>query len=379
MTEVGAGDFIVTSPVIREIRRIYPDAHVTILVYPRSLELAEYCPYVNAIVLNDQKYSSQNLIEIYELNMNIARLFLAQRFDICFATTIHSRTPLLMYMSGAKIRITSIDDESMEQFNLTNDLTRYLMRLSTHLFPYNTYGYHRVDRHLSLIENLLHLPITNRNTEIWCKPDEVTFAKTLLRRASHPIHAFSMGSESYRKSYPPEKYVRLLEMILSEEPTATFVILGGGQYDLNSAEIIKKALPKVYENHIIDLTNKINYRQSATVISFCDMYIGNDTCSMHMAAAVDIPVLTPNCFAADFPIRNTDTPRRWYPYGVPSVIVQPKHAMPECKNLDHYNPYGCAANFPHCITQIEPETLFKAFKQLKKRVAAGIVEPLYMS
>lgn len=108
LTEMGAGDFIVTTGAIREIRRIYSAAHITMVVHPRAFELAECCPYVDEIILNPQKYSLKNLLEIYKSNMNMANLLLEQRFDICFSFPIHPQLPLLMYMSGAKIRITPI-------------------------------------------------------------------------------------------------------------------------------------------------------------------------------------------------------------------------------------------------------------------------------
>ena len=380
LTEIGAGDFISATGAIREVRRLYPDARITLLAQPRTFEIAENCPYVDEIILSPIRVTSvHHLFDFYRINAIVAQKILEQRFDICFAFAMHPHMPLLMYMSGAKIRVTAIDYESFDEFNKSQGLTEYLMRLATHLFPYSVYGTHTADRFLAIIENFLHLPVTNRKTEVWYTPADVGVAKSHLKGIAEPIYSLNMGSVYPKNHYPPEKYAKLLEMIFRKEPTATFVILGGGQDDLKSAEILKNALPKTYEKNIIDLTNKLNYRQSAVVLSFCKMHIGNDTGTMHVAAATGCPVLTLMCFGADLPILHRNNPQRWYPYGVPSVVVQPKHALPECKNLPYYESRGCAANFPHCITQIEPETLYHAFELLKKRVAAGIVEPLYMS
>lgn len=379
LTEVCAGDFIVATGAIREVRRLYPDAYITLVVYSRTLVLAEACPYVDKIIVIPQEHSIYTLSEIYQANMAIARTLLEQRFDICFSFSIHSQLPFLMYMSGAKIRLIAIDHENLDEFSRSQGLKEYFMRLATHLFPYSTYGYHRADRFFSLLENLLHLPISNRKLEIWCTPEDVEVAKKYLSRATSSIYSLNMGGTYKENHYPPEKYARLLEMILREEPNATFVILGGGQGDLNSAKIIKTVSPKMYANNIIDLTNKITYKQSAAVLSFCKIYIGNDTGTTHLAVAMGRPVLEPICFPVDLTIKNTDCPARWYPYGVPSVVVQPAHALPECRNFKGHAYRGCAAKVPHCIAQIEPETLFKGFKLLKKHAAAGIKEPFYMS
>lgn len=169
LTEVAAGDFVVSSGAIREIRRLYPDAHITMLVYPRALELAEFCPYVDEIIFkpkNKKQYSAHELIDRYRTSMDIAKALLERRFDICFAFGILLHIPLIMYMSGSKIRVTAIDHESWTSFNNSNGLTELLMKLATHLFPYTAYGYHRADRFFSFLENLLYLPITNRKLEV---------------------------------------------------------------------------------------------------------------------------------------------------------------------------------------------------------------------
>lgn len=376
LTEVAAGDFLVATGAIREVRRIYPAAHITLLVHSRTFEFAEYCPYVDEVVLLPLRHSIYNLPDAYKFDLELAQILLEQRFDICFAFVIHPLMLLLMFMSGAKVRVTSIDYEKWTDFNNSIGLAELLMRLATHLFPCSTYGYHRADRFFSLLENLLHVPIANRKLEMWCSPADIEVAKSYLRKATGSVYCLGMGGTRMQSHYPPEKYARLLKMIFREEPTATFVILGGGDDDMRSAAIIKDIAPELYARHVIDLTNKVTYRQSAAVLSLCDVHIGNDTGTIHVAAAVDCPVLEPICFPADLPMRNTDCPRRWHPYFVPSVVVQPERALPECREKHAYR--GCTADFPHCITQIEPSTLLRGFHLLQERIAQKICEPLYI-
>ena len=169
-------------------------------------------------------------------------------------------------------------------------------------------------------------------------------------------------------------------MILEEEPTGTFIILGGGDEDLKSAETFKSALNEKFHDRIIDLTNKLNYRQSGVVLNFCDMYIGNITGTMHMAAAVNCPVILLSPFPADLPQNPGDDPLAYYPYGVSSIWIHPPQALPECAEADYdIQAYGCAVmNEPHCITQIEPETILRAFYLLKERIAKNLNTPLYI-
>ena len=148
--------------------------------------------------------------------------------------------------------------------------------------------------------------------------------------------------------------------------------------DEYSSYIFKQSVdPKIFAEHIIDLTNKSNYRQDAAIMSLCEMYIGNDTGNMMMAAAVKLPVLNPNCFAADLPLNETSVLKVFYPYHVPSVIVMPEHALSDCKNST--GGYGCKHLERHCIAQITVEKMFNAYNRLKERIAANNIEPLFIS
>ncbi|MBQ7198480.1 MAG: glycosyltransferase family 9 protein, partial [Selenomonadaceae bacterium] len=185
------------------------------------------------------------------------------------------------------------------------------------------------------------------------------------------------------KHYPPEKYAKVIEMIIAEEPNSTFVILGGGQNDLNSAQILKQNISEEnFSQHVIDLTNKTTYRQTAVILGFCDMYIGNDTGALHVAAAVKCPCLAVFPFPADLPEpAMTDGLRLFRPYKVPAVVVQPAHAIEACarQKNEPYSPFGCRVmDQPHCIAQIEPETIFKGFRVLKENISKNLIDTTYL-
>ena len=381
LTDLGVGDFMVSTGAIREIRRVWSESRITLLCTKKPFTFAEICPYVDEVILCE-KFSSA-FPQMYELGMETASRLLEQRFDICFCFPTHPYTDLLMYMSGADFRLTPLFWRSLSRMNdeKERNLVIRLKSLATKAVAYggSFCNWNMANRYFSLVEEVLHVPILNRKLEAWYTPGDFSVAKASLGDISEPLYSLCMGGTWGRVHYPPEKYARLLELIAEEEPTAHFVILGGGNKDLKSAEILKAASPELYEKRVVNLVNKLTYRQSAVALSFCKMHIGNDTGTSHVAAGVNCPVLSPNCFAANFRINVLDAPARWSPYGVPSVTVQPERALPAC-NSKPYGGHGCKQkNFPHCITQIAPETLFKGFHLLKERAEKKITEPLYIS
>ena len=377
------GDFVIHTGLIREIRRVYPVAYIVLVVKQNAFQLAELCPYVDEVIINRGKLSYARFGELFLDYVKLAEKLLPYKFDICFSLAYMAETQLLMYMSGARVRIAAnvyageFDEKSFS--NTTLFTFKSAAQFATHIVPRNNYRCHRVDMAFSMLEYFLYAPIENRSLEIWYSPFDINVAKNFVAGAS-PLYALCMGGSHPRKFYPPEKYAKFLELVVSDESSAKFVILGGGKTDLKSAEILKNAVPKIYEENVIDLTNKISYRQSAAVLSLCNAYIGNVTGTLHVATAVNCPVMAISSFPADIPILEGDDLAVYYPYGVPNVIVRPKNALPECTADKPHNAYGCRIlNKPHCITQINPKILHDGLKFLKKRIAENNFKPLYIS
>lgn len=379
----GAGDFVINSGVIREIRRIYPDAYVTLLVKSNAIELAELCPYVDEVIENKGHFSYSSFYHMFEYYIEFAEVLLQRKFDICYSLAYLAETQLLMYMSGARVRISMnvyVDKTDEQSFSNTKFFNfKNTEKFSTNIVPRPQYRCHRVDMSFAILEYFLNAPIINRTLEVWYSPLEMAIVKSMIENAGQPLYALCMGGSHPRKFYPPEKYAKFIEMIVAKEKRTTFVILGAGKSDLKSAEILKNTISEIYKGNIIDLTNKTNYRQSAAILSLCDAYVGNDTGTMHLATAVKCPVLEINCHPSDIPIKLGNTIAVYYPYGVPNIIVRPKKALPECITTQLHNSYGCRmATTPHCITQISPQTLFDGLKYLKQRILEKNFKPLYV-
>ena len=377
----GIGDFIITSATIREIRRIFPKSHITLLISQFLFAMAEGCPYVDKIVIYNcylQKY--KDFFDFYKNSIDIVQHLLRRKFDISFSFGQHPGAFLFSYMTGSKEIIDmhgSIGrfEEDFQSGIIPADFFESLLTFKTNIEGLK--NPHDNERYLQILQNYSKVHIQNKKLEIWFNPMDNFLAEVNLRAVDNKkLYAISMGSNMQLtvKRWSPEKYAQLINMILAEED-AMFVILGGAN-ETKDGEIVESLVEK---NHIINLTNKINFRQSAAVLNLCDCYIGNDTGMIHAAATLKIPVLSPNCFPVDMEMTPASFPQRYYPYNVPSVIVQPKHALPECKNSKNKRATGCVADRPHCINQITPENMFQAFKHLQKQIAKNATEPVFFN
>ena len=380
--DTSAGDFILLSPAIREIRRVYPKAKIKLFVSISAENLAELCPYVDEVISFDDSKHFQTFADAFEFSIEHMKKFLTERIDICYAFGHFPYTSFMMFMSGAKERICfRFDRESYGGGNSPFPLQNDFNFLATISAPPFLYGHHHVDCNMSLLDFQLGAPVVNRRPEIWCNKADMETAKNIFQGREENFYAFNMGGSAACKKYPPKKYADFIKMILQEEPDANFLIIGGGEEDLKSAEIFRESIgEEIFSKHFIDATNKLTYRQSAAAISLCKFYIGNDTGTMHAAAAVQRPILAVFSFPADLPVHLFDTVRAYRPYNTPSVVIQPAKALPECRNSSEYSQYGCKiTGVTHCIAQIEPETLLKGFHTLKDLVEKKSFKTVYLS
>ena len=370
-----AGDFVLFSGFLRELRRIYPGAHITLVVSPRSYELAQCCPYVDNLELNNQAYDPAKFEDAfrYTLEFSTERL-LAHHFDLAFCGRlgIQSGSILMMYMSGARQRVAYSQDRIGPDGKLVETGWNGLL---TSPVPFPAGNHHDVDMDFAILEHVLQLPIAKRSLEIWYTGQDLTYADEQLaafQAERKRIYAVVPGASMKRKQWPVKNYVKALRPIMEKEENIALVVLGGPGEGPLGAEL-QKGLGK---ERVLNLAGTTNFRQAGAVLSRCQLYIGSDTSLLHMASALGLPVLTIHCFAASLPKLPSSIPARFYPYDVPSVVLMPAEPRDGCKDALRY---GCEReNEMHCIRGVTPKTAYEGYLILQKRIKEKATEPLFL-
>ena len=369
-----AGDFVLFSPVIREIRRIYPHAYITLLCSPRNHGLAECCPYVDNVLVNRQEFNANDFSQLfsYTLQMVVDHL-LSYHFDLAFAGRLGFRSAslLTMYMCGAKERVGFTQDRINPQGQLSKV---YWDCLLTHAVPFVNRSMSDVDRELMLLEDMLHAPIANRQLEVWYTMQD----REAVRAKLGDVHegganiCIMPGASLKMKCWPVERYIQLVKWILARPGNdAMNIIVLGGPADREAGDAFAAAFEG---QHCINLSGRLSFRQSMAAMECCRMYIGNDTGMMHVAAALKKPILSVNCFPLDQEMAYMSVPLRFMPYKVPNVTCCPAHAKDDCH--DNWR-HGCSRQEePHCILNVAVETVEKGYELLLERIRANNIQPL---
>ena len=363
------GDFVLTSGFIRELRLNYPFARITLVVSKLVYPLAELCPYVNRVIAFDNNFNSGDFLELVTRVSEFAEEhFWQDRYDLSFSVQWGSENlPALFmgYLSGARERIGygyQIELMHFDKLPPKNQDPNYLFLTKPVINPKDML--HEVEKHLYVLE-AVGLPVRSKNMELWYNFEDIQNARGLLNgiNSDYIKIVVGIGAGGDSRKYSVEGYIKAFKMIIEHTKEKVCFVIIGGKAEAEDARMIQKSLP---EKCVHNLVEKTTLRETIAVISLSDMFIGNDTGVMHMAAALNTPIITVYRQPKD---KDSMVPGvfneyyRFSPWQARAVVLRPVHALGECKTALVYG--GCKEPTAHCINQVKPKEIAEAFDNLK--------------
>jgi len=161
-----------------------------------------------------------------------------------------------------------------------------------------------------------------------------------------PVIAFGPGSKSPAKTWPIERYAMLGRRLIKEYNA--FPMVFGGPRDRSLGEYLLTQWKCG-----VNAAGELSVRQAAPVIGLSQLYVGNDTGTMHLATAVGTTCVV--AFAA------LDWPGRWYPYGDQQMVLRRPVSCEGCMR-SVCTDYGMA-----CMTEISVEDMWRACQRVLTR------------
>ena len=359
------GDMVLSTGFVREVRRNHPAAYITLLVSPAIYPLVQKCPYVNRILVLDKLLFHVDKRRFFvELMKLCAENFWSERYAVSICPQWgDDKTPsqLAAYLSGAKRRVGySCNVERIYGFPAKNDCMETALMTDSYIIPAEII--HEAERTLYLLR-LLGMTVADEHMEIWYSRSDVYKVEQLLQtglETGRLLVAIGLGAGCGNRKYPVEKYAEALN-VLAGRWESCFVLLGG-EKEQADAECLQSLLPA---GSTCNLVGRTTVLETAAALSFCGMYIGNDTGVMHMAAAAGLPVVMVSREAENFCDSLAGVlseNQRFAPWQTNYVICCPDEQIGACAKEFCYG--GCKDKHSHCIKQVKPEDIVKAVEML---------------
>lgn len=300
------GDIVLTTPVVRCLKRQIPNVEVHYATKKAYAALLEDNPYI------DKRHYLEGSLPA------LVKQLRAEKFDYVIDLHQNLRTSLIKLQLGVKAY-------SFEKLNLRKWL---LVRLKINALP----DIHIVDRYLATVLPLgvtsdgkglnYFIPYKDQVELNWLPPTHQT-----------GYVAYAIGGQHATKKLPVERMIELCRKI--DYP----VILLGGKEDQAAGDLIETALG----SHLIyNACGRYNLNQSASLVQGARIVFSHDTGLMHIAAALKKKV---------YSIWGNTTPAfGMYPYKTPYVVLENNKL--ECRPCSKIGYAKCPRGHFKCMNDL---------------------------
>ncbi|MGB4888362.1 MAG: lipopolysaccharide heptosyltransferase II [Nitrospira sp.] len=329
------GDAVMCEPALSQVRTLFPQAEITLLVKPGIADLLAQHPEVNRTLVYDDRGRHAGLVGKWTLAAVLRR----HRFDLAILFQNAFEAALISFLAGIPRRFGYATDG--RTLLLTDPVT----------VPPRTAQRHQVEYYWDLLKPLGgHGPAPA--PRLFVTPDESALIAGRLADAgigpSDPVIGVNPGSTyGHAKRWLPDRYAEVVNRAVTDMQGRSGARVGVAILGAKGEEPLGKAIADQIKTRTVVCSGQTTVRELMALVKRCQLFLTNDTGPMHVAAAFKVPLVA------------VFGPTDWQttsPFGVDAQLVrQPVSCAPcllrECP-IDH-----------RCMTGVTVEQVYDAVVQ----------------
>lgn len=342
----GIGNALMAQPMVRQLKRGLPGAHITIAARTRAMaDVFARTPEVDRCVVMDGGAAG--------MARSMFRLQLGGRPDVCLVPFPSNRWQYMMLAlaSGARFRI-------MHRYR-TGALAALGCLPAVRLPAVR--GLHDVVQNLYLLRLLGVEPDTADAPRFAVNDEDRRRADRLLEAAGVPpgarLIAVHPGSArtllASAKRWPPEMYARLVSALAAAGERHIVALEGPDEKGVG------RTIAAMSGRLAVAVSLRGPLAEAAAVLQRSRLYVGSDSGLAHLAAAVGTPPVT---------LFGPADPDRVCPFGYRRLVVQPAdcHCAPCFMYPWEATRPRLRCDRPHCVSRIAVEDVLRAVELAQK-------------
>lgn len=340
------GDVVFTTPLLRAIRRQYPDAHLAYVVEPAAEPVVRANPHLDRVIVAPRRRGIARLAD----DVSLARVLRRERFDVAIDLHGGPRGAWLTWASGAPMRIGYTT--SGRSWMYTHPVAR----------PADLSGRHSVLKQWELLAPL-GFDACDRVRDAVELPEDAGAAARVREMLTREgvgdddlvILLHVSASNPFRR-WPLESFAALVSQLAAQGPERRFVLTSGPS-DADAArrlaDHVRALSPARFIVGTFDIPELRALAARATV------YIGGDSGPMHIAATTRTPIV--GLFGPTLADRSM-------PWRSPTWFAEAVDAGPlPCRPCRQHR---CEPGDFRCLTRITPERVAAAAERALAAAAA---------
>jgi lipopolysaccharide heptosyltransferase II len=342
------GDVVLSTPVIRALRRAFPDATLTYLVERDAAAVVAGHPDLDQIVVVERTHGVRRILDDLKLAWQLRR----SRYDVVIDMHGGPRSSWLALATGAPQRIGY--DIPGRQWMYTKTVPR-----ARELRPR-----HSVMNQWDLLEGIAGwtpeeaLPERDAVTMVVDPQADRRIAARLQAAGVTPdtrlivIHV--SASNPFRR-WPEAAFAEVVASLVSQAPERRVILSSGPSDRLAADRIVASArarLPEAARPRVVDF-GEFDLAELRALVARSRLFIGGDTGPLHVAATTRAPIVA--IYGPTLPARSTP----WRSPAIPTASIE-IDGLP-CRPCDQR---VCAPGDYRCLTAIKPADVLVAAERL---------------
>ena len=267
------GDLVMSQALLRLIKEKNPDCIIDVLASEALHPLIRMMPEVDDCIVSSLKHGDLKITERFKLGKDLRQ----NLYTHAYVLPNSFKSALIPFWAKISHRIGW---KGEERFFILNDVRFFQKRILL-----------MVDRYLALgkenKDNNEKLPGSNFWPKLKVSQEQIdlTLKKLQITLSGKPILAFCPGAEYGSSKRWPTNYFAEIARIKKEAGWDIWIF--GGPKD----QEIAKEIEELSNGACLDLTAKTDLGEVADLLSLATAVVTNDTGLMHVAAAVDRPIV----------------------------------------------------------------------------------------
>lgn len=286
------GDFMLAWPAFSLLKRQYPSASITALVPGYTLPIAELCPWIDEIIIDDQHSS------ILADAIHLSRQIRARHFDASISLFSEMHTALALWLARVPARFGPATKLAQVFLNY-----RLRQKRSQSIKPEYEYNADMV-RHFIAQNGDVALSMQSSPFLQFDSHEIAEIRRTYLHEHNIAddsklvfIHAGSGGSAI---NLSLQQFAELAKRI--DQAGRFHFVLTAGPGELETASTLSALIKDIDHSIYYSTKGLVNFSK---FIAICDLFISGSTGPLHIAGALNVPT------AAFYPARQSATSLRW--------------------------------------------------------------------
>jgi heptosyltransferase-2 len=344
------GDVMLTTPLFRELRHSFPDSRCTVIVRGASAPLVETSPYVDVVLTMPvvtarwlpefgRKLAAACILYQQQLKRKHYDVAILPRWDVelDLATFV-----MILANAGATVGYSEHCSPMKSRWN-----AGFSRAFSVCVEPGPIQ--HETLRSLDLLR-AIGGSVQYPQPELHLVETDKRWANEVLSVASQDELLIVVGfatNNGPSREWPLENYAEVIR-ILKQKYSIRPVLLSLPSEEQRAERLARDLIVKPI------LAVGSGLRNFAALLANCDLFIGNDSGLVHLAAIANLPIVMISPHPANGDTNHLNSPLRFGPFAKRLRILQPKHGLDEC--ITHCSRQREA----HCVRAITPEQVAAA-------------------